>query len=408
MILFWSWVTASLIAVTGCAYLIAATILIRRLRSKRLRRKRFPQSRPVGQPLPGITVLKPLHGNELGLEENLRSLCRQNYSGPVQIVFGVADPDDAAIAVVERLRNTGTSCDFDLVVSSVLHGGNRKVSNLINMEPRIRHPVVVLADSDIRVRPDYLGHLIAELEEPEVDVVTCLYYGDALGGMWSKLIALDISSHFLPNVLVGVASGLARPCFGSTIALRRETLATLGGFKAFADYLADDYAMGLAIRAQGGKVSIPPIAVAHMCSQETAKEVWRHEVRWARTIRSIDPLGYAGSLFSHPFAWALLGAILAAISAALIAGSQAAILAALAIAAVSLVCRIILLKQVEQVFSLPPQSYWLVPARELMSFVVFIAGIVGRSVSWKDHLYQTMSGGRTLADGKTNREIKKP
>jgi ceramide glucosyltransferase len=305
----------------------------------------------------------------------------------------VADPTDPAIAVVQRLHNVLQGRDFNLVVNSAIRGGNRKVSNLTNMEPSIRHPVVVLADSDIRVDPDYLARLVAALEQPGVGAVTCLYYGDALGGFWSKLLALNINSHFLPNVIVGIALDLTRPCFGSTIALRSETLATIGGFKAFADYLADDYAIGLAVRAHGSEVTIPPFAVAHMCSQDSAKEVWQHELRWARTIRSIDPIGYAGQVFSHPFAWASL--------AALSAGSQPAIMAALAIAMASLACRALMLKQVQQVFGLPRQSYWLVPARELVSFVVFVAGIAGRHVSWKAHQYQAMSGGRALADRET-------
>jgi ceramide glucosyltransferase len=245
MIFFWSWVTASVIAVIGCIYLIVGAVLV-----GRFGRRRFPRSRSLGQPFatPAITVLKPLHGDEPGLDENLLTFCRQVYPGPIQVVCGVADPTDAAIAVVRRLHNSLPGRDFDLVVNSVLRGRNRKVSNLTNMEPSIRHPVVVLADSDIRVHPDYLAHLVAALEQPGVGAVTCLYYGDALGGFWSKLLALDINSHFLPNVIVGIALDLTRPCFGSTIALRRETLVTIGGFKTFADYLADDYAIGLAVR----------------------------------------------------------------------------------------------------------------------------------------------------------------
>jgi ceramide glucosyltransferase len=393
MIFFWSWVTASLIAVIGCIYLIVGAVLVGRFGRGRFGRGRFPQSRSLGQPTPAVTMLRPLHGDEPGLDENLLTFCRQNYPGPIQVVCGVADPTDAAIAVVQRLHNSLPGRDFDLVINSVQRGRNRKISNLTNMEPSIRHPVVVLADSDIRVHPDYLARVVSELEQPGVGAVTCLYYGDALGGFWSKLLALDINSHFLPNIIVGIALDLTRPCFGSTIALRRETLVAIGGFKKFADYLADDYAIGLAVRAHGDKVSIPPFAVAHMCSQDSAKELWRHELRWARTIRSIDPLGYAGQLFSHPFAWASL--------AALSAGSQPAIMAALGIAVVSLGCRALLLKQVQQAFGLPRQSYWLVPARELVSFVVFVAGILGRRVSWKAHLYQAMSGGRALAGRET-------
>ena len=176
--------------------------------------------------------------------------------------------------------------------------------------------MVVLADSDMRVGPDYLSRVIAALEEPGVGAVTCLYYGIPVTGPWASLAALAINAHFLPSVVVGLAVGLARPCFGSTLALRRRTLGEIGGFIAFVDCLADDYAMGKALRARGCTIAIPPFAIAHMCTQTSAREFWRHELRWARTIKSIDPVGYAGSIVAHPLPWALIAALLGAGSSA--------------------------------------------------------------------------------------------
>jgi ceramide glucosyltransferase len=191
--------------------------------------------------------------------------------------------------VVEQLQKTQAGRDLDLVIETKAHGLNRKVSNLVNMAPRIRHNIVVLADSDMRVDSDYLSRVTAALDEPGVGAVTCLYYGVPLVGMWSSLSALAINAHFLPGVVFGLTLGLARPCFGSTLALRRQTLGEIGGFIAFVDCLADDYAMGAALRARGHTISIPPFAVAHMCTEASAHEFWRHELRWARTIKSIDP-----------------------------------------------------------------------------------------------------------------------
>ena len=379
MILFWVSVTATLIAAVGCGYLIAAAILV----------GRFGRSRTSVQAAaaPGVTVLKPLHGDEPGLSDNLISFCRQDYPGPLQIVFGVADVDDRAVAVAERLRSAER--DLDLVVDRRMHGMNRKVSNLINMEPLIRHQVVVLADSDIRVRPDHLSRVIAALEEPGVGAVTCLYYGVSFDGIWAKLSALAINCHFLPSVVVGVAWGLAHPCFGSTIALRRETLPKIGGFEAFADCLADDYAIGAALRARGDKISIPPFAVAHICTQRSARELWLHDLRWARTVKSIDPVGYAGSSVAHAFPWAVI--------AALAGAGSAAVLPALGVAAASLACRMALLRRVERVFHLPPQAYWLVPARDIWSFAVFVLSFLGRDVSWKGRRYRVVSSNHGLA-----------
>src|SRR5262249_1533728 len=181
-------------------------------------------------------------------------------------------------------------------IHATLLGSNRKVCTLANMAARIRHDVVVVSDSDIRVDPGYLSRVVAALQASGVGAVTCLYYGVPATGLWSRLSALAINAHFLPSVVFGLALRLARPCFGSPIALTRATLAQLGGFAAFADRLDDDYAIGDAVRRRGRGVAIPSFAVAHQCTQTSARELWRHELRWARTIRSIDAIGYAGSI----------------------------------------------------------------------------------------------------------------
>ena len=382
MILFWSSVTASLIAVTGCGFLIAATILVARAAGS--------PARPHALAMPAVTVLKPLHGDEPGLRDNLGSFCSQDYPGPIQVVFGVQDPDDGAVAVVEHLQKTQAARDLDLVIETKVHGLNRKVSNLVNMAPRIRHDVVVLADSDMRVDPDYLSRVTAALDEPGVGAVTCLYYGVPVAGVWSSLSALAINAHFLPGVVFGSALGLARPCFGSTLALRRQTLGEIGGFIAFVDCLADDYAMGAALRARGHTISIPSFAVAHICTEASARDFWRHELRWARTIKSIDPLGYAGSIAAHPLPWALIAALLGA--------GSTAFLPAIAIALASIGCRMTLLRQVERAYALPPQAYWLVPARDLLSFILFVVSFFGRDVSWKGHRYRMVAGGSWVSD----------
>ena len=382
MILFWSSVTASLIAVTGCGFLIAATILVARAAGS--------PARPHALAMPAVTVLKPLHGDEPGLRDNLGSFCSQDYPGPIQVVFGVQDPGDGAVAVVEHLQKTQAGRDLDLVIETKVHGLNRKVSNLVNMTPRIRHDVVVLADSDMRVDPGYLSRVTAALDEPGVGAVTCLYYGVPVAGMWSSLSALAINAHFLPGVVFGSALGLARPCFGSTLALRRQTLGEIGGFIAFADCLADDYAMGAALRARGHTISIPSFAIAHMCTEASASDFWRHELRWARTIKSIDPLGYAGSILAHPLPWALIAALLGA--------GSTAFLPAIAIALASIGCRVALLRQVERAYALPSQAYWLVPARDLLSFILFVVSFFGRDVSWKGHRYRMVAGGSWVSD----------
>jgi len=381
--LFWSSVAASGVAIVGCAYLLLAAILVRSF----ARHRRETRTTAA----PSITILKPLYGDEPGLLDNLRSFCIQDYRGDVQIIFGVQEPHDSAVATVERLRRALPGGDLDLVIDGKAHGVNRKVSNLVNMAPRIRHDVVVVADSDIRVDPSHLARVIAALEEPGISAVTCLYYGIAVTGLWARLGALFINAQFLPSVLVGLAFGLARPCFGSTLAFRRATLAAIGGFKPFADCLADDYAMGQALRTHGGRIAIPPFAVAHLCPQGSFGELWRQQLRWARTIRSIDPIGYTGTVLGHPLPWALIAALLGVGSTAL--------LSAIAIALVATACRMAVLRQVERACVLPSQPYWLVPACDLLSFAVFVVSFLRWEVSWRDHRFRMVAGAWTADRG---------
>ena len=382
MILYWSSITAGLVSISGCGYLVWVMLLTTRFRQDAL-----PAPRTS---MPGVTILKPLHGVEPSLFENLASFYKQNYPGPVQIIFGVQDPGDDAITVVQRLLTQYGADRTDLVVDETMHGLNRKVSNLINMWRCVEHEIVVLADSDMRVDPDYLLRIVIALEECGIGAVTCPYHGLAGSGLWSRLAELGINAHFLPNITAAVALGLAQPCFGSTIALKRRVFAEIGGFIAIANSLADDYAIGVRLSARGYKVTVLSVTVGHVCEEPSATEFWRHEVRWARTIRTVDPLGYAGLMVTHPFPIAILAA-LAGIGTGAVEPTTA-----IGLCAASLGCRLALLRLTERTFRLPPQSYWLVPLRDLLSFAVFLSGIAGRNVKWKGRDYRFMSSGTLL------------
>ena len=335
---------------------------------------------------PPITILKPLRGDETALFGNLASFCTQDYPAPVQIIFGVQTADDKAIDVVKRLEAEFPDRDMRLVVDSATHGSNRKISNLINMTPAIKYDCVVLADSDIEAPEGYLRRLAAALDRPGVGAVTCLYHGVPVAGFWSKLSALAIDAHFLPNVLVGLRSGMATPCFGSTIALRRGELDAIGGFARFSDVLADDYALGAALRAKGLEVAFPRFLVGHSCAETSLAEFWSHEVRWARTIRTVNPWGHLGSAVTHPLAFALL----AAATGAPAAGFTLAVLA--------IACRIVLLHATARCYGLRAPAYWLVPLRDLFSFATFAWSYCGQDLTWRGERYHVLRNGVLTAD----------
>ena len=385
MILYSSSIVAGILCALGCAYLLCATWL-----TARFPRRPLPAAPAV---MPGVTILKPLHGAEPRLLENLASFCIQNYAGDVQIVFGVQDPDDEAIVTVRQLRMKFPGRRLDLVVDTTMHGLNRKVSNLINMARRAKHDVIVVADSDMRADEDYLRRVVTALQGKGVGAVTCLYHGLPGTGLWAGLCALGINSHFLPDVVAGLGLNLAQPCFGSTIAMRRTALEEIGGFARVADCLADDYAIGAALRARGYAIAVSPVSIGHACADMSAVELWQHELRWARTVRSLDPVGYAGSVITHAFALAVLATLGAAVTGAICALAAAGLLVA------SFLCRFVLLRQVERAFGLMRHPLWLVPVRDILSFAVFVLSFFGQSARWRGRRYRFAAGGALMPAG---------
>jgi ceramide glucosyltransferase len=362
-------------AILACCYTLLAIFFLRRFP--------HPAATAGARKPPGVTILKPLYGAEEDLFENLASFCRQTYAGPVQILFGVHDPDDAAAAAAGKIVNAlragqiagaPAGLTAKLVVDGTRHGANGKVSNLINLARHVDHEILVLADSDISVAPDYLTRLMASLDAPGVGLVTCLYRGIPKKGLWSSLGAMGVDYGFLPNVVTGVALKLAHPCIGATIAMRRSTFDAVGGFAVVKDQLADDYALGAAVRALGLKVALADFAVGHAHGEGSFIELWRQDMRWARTIRSLDPLGYFGLAVTFPLAWALL---------AMIAGEYDPAGVLLIVAA--LLCRLTLQDEVDHRFAGRSHALWLSPVRDLLSFAIFVASYLPGRVRWRGH-----------------------
>jgi ceramide glucosyltransferase len=364
----------------GCFYLLVVCFLVVNFRP----RKQMT-GRRLHEPRSAVTILKPLHGDEADLLGRLSSYCTQEYRASVQMICGTQDRNDSAIGVVRCLRREHPGNEIELVVDSRSHGQNRKVSNLANMAALAKNDILVVADSDIEVGPHYLNDVLVRLQLPGVGAVTCPYHGMAKAGVWSEFAALSINTHFLPDAVAALTLGLAHPCFGSTIALRKELLGHIGGFQAFADCLADDYALGAAIRAKGYEVVVAPFSVGHACLQKHMREFLSQRLRVARTIKALDPLGYLGTVITHPFPLALLAVAL---------GSGESIF----LAAVTLCFRITLCLVVERVFGLARQRYWLLPFHDLLAFAIFVFSFFGTSVNWRGYAYRAKSDGTLIGD----------
>jgi ceramide glucosyltransferase len=356
------WLCLALAAI-GCAYMLAAAATIVRF---------FAASRVAARSNAAVTILKPLHGGEPRLADNLATFLAQDHDGPIQLLCGIQRKDDPAIPAVEELRRRYPDARIDLIVDPTPHGSNGKVANLINMEPHIAHDIVVLSDSDMAVPSHYLAQLIAALDRPRVGAVTCLYCGRGDAGFWSRLGAAGLSYQFLPNATFATAIGqIGDACMGSTIALRRETLDAIGGFTAFADILADDHALGGAVRAQGLDIVIPPMLLIHGSDEAGFDALWRHELRWAATVRGLTPaIAHAGSLITFPFPLAVIGAFFHPA-------------AGIALALVALTTRIVVAGVVDTVARASTVAKWLLPARDFLSLAIFVASYTARSVDWR-------------------------
>jgi ceramide glucosyltransferase len=359
--------TLTYACVTGAAFGIAYTALAGALIGRFF-------AREVSEPssFPAVTIVKPLHGNEWALLANLSSFCGQDYPGPVQFLFGVHDSEDPALQTVDDLRRLHPDADITVVADSRLYGPNRKISNILNMLPQARHDVLVFADSDVSVSPDYLRNVIGELQKPGVGLVTCVYRGQPDPGFWPRLSAKATNYHFLPGVVMGLAFGLARPCFGQTIAMRRDTLEKIGGFTPFVRHLAEDHAIGEAVRMIGEKVVIPPFTISHACVESTAAQLIAHELRWSRTIRSIDPLAHLGSALIHPLAFALL--------AVLFSGGA---WWAWPLAFVAVCARLALKLLSDRALQQAHRDLWLLPLWDIVSFALFVASFWSSRVIWR-------------------------
>ncbi|PYO11017.1 MAG: hypothetical protein DMD75_11895 [Candidatus Rokuibacteriota bacterium] len=363
------------LVVLSAAYWLAALVSVARYRRAR------PSAPHHASP---VTILKPLRGDDGELYENLRSFCLQDYQ-TFEIVFGVRHFHDPAVAVVERLKREFPALELKLAAESRTIGTNLKVSNLANLVRHAKHDTLIVADSDMRVGPDYIRAVVGPLEDQRVGLVTCLYRGVAPRGVASRLGAMFINEWFLPAALVGTHLERLRHGFGATIACRRDTLRAVGGFEALADQLADDYMLGWLVSALGLRVVLVPYVVDNVVTERSVRGLFTHELRWARTFRTLRPVPYFCSLLTYGFPLSLIW--LAASGA-----SGPARMATALHLGLRVVGRLGIYRMLGQ--PAPWSGTWLVPIRDLMSFVLGVLSFFGRTVRWNDEPFHVHRDGR--------------
>jgi ceramide glucosyltransferase len=332
---------------------------------------------------PPVSILKPLRGADPRAYECFRSHCLQDYP-EYELIFGVSEADDPAVAVVERLITEFPGRRIRLVVCAELLGANRKVSNLIQMLPKARYPVLLINDGDIRVPKNYLRQIVAPLADPAVGLCTALYRGVAGKTLWSKLEALSIAD-FVGSVLIAHEFAPSfHYGFGSTLCLRRAALEEAGGFERLTDYLADDHQLGTNLVEAGYGVFLSDVIVETTLPDYDFKSFWDHQLRWARTVRDASPRGYVGMLLALGVEWAALAVI--------ISGAAVWSLALFLIAALLRLDTVIAVAMFVTHEATIWRRIWLVPLRIAQGAAVWVASFFSDTVIWRGEEFSLKQG----------------
>lgn len=366
-----------LLLLAALAYQILALVSLWRFFKK-------PLPRLASADSPGITIFKPVKGLAPESRECLESFLTLDYQ-PYQVLFGVSDPADPAWPLLESLCQAAPPGRVQAVLCPETWGHNPKVNTLRQLEPLARYDLLVVADGDVKVSPDFLDRVAAAFREPQVGLVSCPYRAGPADSLGSWLEALSISADFIPSVAVAQYVEGIRFALGATMAVTRTALAQIGGFAALADYLADDYQLGWRVHQAGFEVRLLPYVVETVNPRMRLKDYLSHQLRWTRTYRVCRPRGY--------FAYGITHALVFSLILWLISGLASW---ALGLVAATLALRLVLAWFSEKVClggKLNLTALFLLPVKDLLSFGLWLASFLGNEVVWQGRRYRLTPDG---------------
>lgn len=339
--------------------------------------------RDPGDFTPPVSILKPVKGVDAQAYQNFASFCQQDYP-EYELLFGVADADDPVIPLIERLKRDFPNLSIQLFIVQPT-GANRKASLLHHLAEQARYETLVISDSDMRVTPDYLRRVVAPLADPAVGLVTCPYLGAQAHNLTAGLEALHMGVTFLPAIMLARKVLGMRFAMGASVSLRRGDLARIGGFAALADYLADDYQLGVRIAELGLKVHLSDYVVACVLGATRFEDQWAREVRWMRCASVSRPWEYPGLLISYatPLALALT----------LLTGPTPQ---SLQLLVGTLAMRWVVGWLISGCTGDLESRQWLLwlPVRDVLSALTWIAGGLGRRITWRGEEFVLTAHGR--------------
>ena len=352
---------------------------------------------------PGVTLLKPVKGADATSRESLQTWFRQEYSGPVQILLAVADAADPAVPVIRQLLAEYPAVNAQLVVCTPLTGANAKVAKLTQLEKLAQHDLLLVSDADVRVPVDFLANVVQPLTEPKNALVCCFYRLANPINAAMRWEAVAINADFWSQVLQSASMKPVDFALGAVMLVRRAAVAEFGGFASMANCLADDYQLGHRVAKNGHRIALCPVVVECWDAPAGWSAVWKHQLRWARTIRVCQPVPYFLSILANGSLWSLL-LLLAAVGVFHSVG--------LAFAAVLfLLLRIGLANDLQRRFT-PERKLvspaWLVPVKDVLNFGIWLGAFAGNTIEWRGRRMRLRPDGTLVELGGEgfNREIR--
>lgn len=348
---------------------------------------RFPLHQRVtsGVFAPPVTLLKPLKGCDAETKRCLQSWFQQQYQGPVQLLLGVAKETDPVCSLVRELLAQYPAINGQLIICAEELGPNGKVSTLSQLEPLIQHDLIVVSDADVEAPPDLLKNLLAPFQRQEVGLANCFYkLGNTVtAAMRWEGIAVNVD--FWSQVLQAQSIKRLDFALGAVMATTRRDLRTLGGFSSLVEYLADDYQLGHRIAQNGSLIVLCPVVVECRSAPMGWSSVWKHQLRWARTIRVCQPGPFFFSILSNSTLWPLVWL------------SLDRTMVALTIAALSWLLRVAMAQFNQRRLTGNSQFWWncwLVVLKDLLTTVIWLLAFAGNHVEWRGHRYRILPDGR--------------
>ena len=346
---------------------------------------RFPLHQRNGKSdfAPGVTLFKPLKGEDEETRACLESWLKQDYSGPVQTLFGVANAADPVCEIVRDLQKQCADRDIELVICDPILGANAKVSTLTYLEKKAKHQIWVISDADVVAPTDLLSEIAPKFQRSEVALVNCFYKlppAKTAAMVWENI---GVNADFWSQVCQSNSLKPMNFALGAVMAVRTEAFEKIGGFKTLHNQLADDYQLGRRLADVGGKIELANVVVECREGAKNLGAVWKHQLRWARTIRVCQPGPYFASVLSNVTVWML--AWLA------VSGSQLAL--------VCLPVRIFTAmhndKRLTQTEWAWLESFY-APFKDLLQFAVWLCAFAGNSVVWRGEKFLVKQGGELV------------